>query len=219
MIDPSDSKRSDRPAVEPALPSPPRDGFELGAIDVSAERPDHGLATDRSTRWLVGGLVGGSLVLAGIISLFRADDDAPSGRSGDGVQMQAVFGEPLKASLAAIGQSVRTEAVTTSALRALGETPVAPVPEPAARRPSTSTAEVVPAATTKPAAASSDARGGESPSSTTKTIDELPPPPPPESGDDGAKPAPAAEEPAPAEPAPTDEPSPPAEPAESPSGV
>jgi hypothetical protein len=200
MTQPTDSRSSTLPSTSTGspLPEPPRDGFELGAIDVSAERPAHALSSSRSTRWLVGGLVGGSLLLAGLITLVRGDDDAPA--SADGVELRAVLRDPLSATLAAL-ESVRLDAVTVSAVRALGDAPPSP-PKPTRRPTSDDTA--TPAATTPKATTSSTdtrapatARGGAAPA-----IGDLPPPPPEEAGRaEPSSPPPA--EPAPAEPRPT----------------
>lgn len=209
MTEPTDN-RSSAPAgssTGSALPEPPRDGFELGAIDVSAERPAHGLSNDRGTRWLVGGLVVGSLVLAGLITIIRGDDDAPS--SDGGVELRAVLRDPLSATVAAL-ESVRLDAVTVSAVRALSDAPAQPA---STRRSTRADDTATPAATTPRATGPSgdapreeprntDAREPATPrSSGAPAIGDLPPPPPDAAPAEPPSPAPA--EPAPAEPKPT----------------
>jgi hypothetical protein len=198
MTQPTESRSSalSNTSTGSPLPEPPRDGFELGAIDVSAERPAHALSSSRSTRWLVGGLVGGSLLLAGLITLVRGDDDAPA--RADGVELRAVLRDPMSATLAAL-ESVRLDAVTVSAVRALGDAP--PTPPKPTRRP-TSDDTATPAATTPKATTSStDTRAPATPrGNTAPAIGDLPPPPE-EPG--RAEPSPPPAEPAPAEPRPT----------------
>jgi len=223
MIDPSHDP--EHPAAtdtsdDRALPQAPREGFELGAIDVSGERPAHGLSSDRSTRWLVGGLVGGSLVLAGLITLVRGDDDGPAAR-GDRIELQAALGDPIRASVLAL-ESVRLEAITISTVRALAEG-AAEAPKSTPRRPATRTEDGATPAATTPAAATS---GGRSPATgrgtAAPTIDQLPPPPPepaaPAAAADDATATPPSE-PAPAEPRPTVDAPEPDEAADAPSGV
>jgi hypothetical protein len=194
------------PSGASVLPQPPREGFELGAIDVSSERPSHGLAPDRSTRWLVMGLVGGSLVLAGLITLIRGDDDDPSG--GDAIELRASLGDPLRSSMLAL-EAVRLEAIHVTAVRALGDMPGAP--QPTSRKPSRANDGATPAATTPaastPASGSRDGHGASTPANDQRVIGELPPPPPEEAepprGDQPkGDPSPPAE-PAPAESPPT----------------
>ncbi|HET6584795.1 MAG TPA: hypothetical protein VFG69_15160 [Nannocystaceae bacterium] len=182
------------------MPQAPREGFELGAIDVSAERPSHGLAPDRSTRWLVLGLVGGSLALAGLITLVRARQDDTS--DGAGVELRASLGDPLRSSMLAL-ESVRLEAIHVSAVRALGDVTV---PKPTPRKTGRTNDGATPAATT-PAAGARD--GGGTPSkrgASSPAIGDLPPPPPEESAppknDAADVPATPPAEPPPAEPPP-----------------
>jgi hypothetical protein len=207
MTQPTESRSSalSNTSTGSPLPEPPRDGFELGAIDVSAERPAHALSSSRSTRWLVGGLVGGSLLLAGLITLVRGDDDAPA--RADGVELRAVLRDPLSATLASL-ESVRLDAVTVSAVRALGDAPPSPpkathrsptrddTATPAATAPKATTSSTDPPATPRGSAAPAIGTGAE------RRGMDLPPPPDEEAGRaEPSSPPPA--EPAPAEPRPT----------------
>ena len=220
MIDPSHDPEHPAATDAPddrALPEAPRQGFELGAIDVSAERPAHGLSSDRGTRWLVGGLVGGSLLLAGLITVVRGDDDGPAAR-GDRIELQAALGDPIRASVLAL-ESVRLEAITISTVRALADG-AAEAPKSTPRRPVTRTEDGATPAATTPAAATTGGRSPASPRGTAApTIDQLPPPPPePTPTRDDATATPPSE-PAPAEPRPTVDAPEPDEAADAPSGV
>src|SRR5689334_15634411 len=70
-----------------------------GEVDMAAERPSttlHGLRPDGTTKWLVGGLVGGSLLLAAIISMVRgSDDDEATPRNPDVVVLAPQLEAPL----------------------------------------------------------------------------------------------------------------------------
>ncbi len=218
MSEPTDSRSPAPPSTSTggALPEPPRDGFELGAIDVSSERPTHGLSNDRSTRWLVGGLVGGSLVLAGLITILRGDDDVPTGT--DGVELRAVLRDPLSATVAAL-ESVRLDSVTVSAVRSLGDAKPEP-PKSAAARSTRADHSPTPAATTpKATTPSADTRAPATPRGTAApAIGDLPPPPPDAAPAEPPSPAPAEPAPAPAESKPAVD-APEADESDAPSGV
>src|SRR6185503_6816747 len=98
-----------------------------GEVDLAAERPAstvHGLRPDRATRWLVGGLVGGSLLLAAIISVVRgADepDDAPA-RNPEVALLAPQLEPPLAQAIIAL-ELVRMEAISAHAVRAMLDAP------------------------------------------------------------------------------------------------
>src|SRR5688500_14641856 len=121
------------------FPSPPESfdrrmdsaRFEGGdvdlAVDMASERPSstlHGLSPDKSTRWLVGGLVGGSLLLAAIVSLVRGDDDddRASARNPEVVLLAPALEAPLGQAIIAL-ELVRMEAISAHAVRAMGDAP------------------------------------------------------------------------------------------------
>jgi hypothetical protein len=96
-----------------------------GEVDLAAERPAstiHGLHGDRSTKWLVGGLVGGSLLLAAIISLVREggdDDDGPA-RNPDVVMLAPRLQPSLAQAIIGL-EAVRMDAISAHAIRAMGD--------------------------------------------------------------------------------------------------
>jgi hypothetical protein len=95
-----------------------------GEVDLAAERPAstiHGLHGDRSTKWLVGGLVGGSLLLAAIISLVRdSGDDVEPARNPDVVMLEPRLQPPLAQAIIAL-EAVRMDAISAHAIRAMGD--------------------------------------------------------------------------------------------------
>jgi hypothetical protein len=178
----TDPRTNDGPRPFPAAP----DAFdESGSarfdaeIDFSAERPAstmHGpRPTKASVKWLVGGLVGGSLLLAGIISWVRGPDDDPAATpSSEVVAVRSVLAAPLEQAIIAL-ESMRMEAITAQTVRAMGD---APPRRELARRVSP-TPVTPPPASPSPTAASPGA--GATPARTlTPTavpVRDLPPPP------------------------------------------
>src|SRR5687767_3485914 len=108
----TDPRPNDGPRPFPAAP----DSFEESSsarfdaeVDFSSERPAstlHGLRPNGSVKWLVGGLVGGSLLLAGIVTLVRGDDDdddkASKPAHTEVAVVEAVLAAPLEQALIAL---------------------------------------------------------------------------------------------------------------------
>lgn len=97
-----------------------------GEVDMAAERPSttlHGLRPDGTTKWLVGGLVGGSLLLAAIISLVRgSDDDEAAPRNPDVVVLAPRLEAPLVQAIVGL-EVVRMDAISAHAVRAMVDAP------------------------------------------------------------------------------------------------
>ncbi|MBC8070532.1 MAG: hypothetical protein IAG13_19530, partial [Deltaproteobacteria bacterium] len=126
----TDPRPNDGPRPFPAAP----DSFEESSsarfdaeVDFSSERPAstvHGLRPDGSVKWLVGGLVGGSLLLAGIVTLVRGpdDDDASKPAHSDVAVVDTVLAAPLEQAIIAL-EPARMEAITAEAVRGMTDKP------------------------------------------------------------------------------------------------
>lgn len=217
----TDPRANDGPRPFPAAP----DSFEESStsarfdaeVDFSSERPAstlHGLRPDGSVKWLVGGLVGGSLLLAGIVTLLRGpdDDEAPKPAHAEVAVVETVLAAPLEQAIIAL-EPARMQAITAEAVRGMtdkpsrrelarrtAETPstASPVARPAATTPSTS-------APRGPAPHGSDATPARTVAPTAVPVRDLPPPPEPDAPREDAPAGDAADEPAPAPSAPTDD--------------
>ncbi|HWB80930.1 MAG TPA: hypothetical protein VG755_38470 [Nannocystaceae bacterium] len=117
-----------------------------GEVDLAAERPSttlHGLRPDGTTKWLVGGLVGGSLLLAAIISMVRgSNDDEPevAQRNPDVVLLAPRLEAPLAQAIIGL-EGARMDAISAHAVRAMAD---APTRRELARRPPTATPTAAP---------------------------------------------------------------------------
>lgn len=191
-----------------------------GEVDLAAERPAttmHGLRPDGTTKWLVGGLVGGSLLLAGIISLVRGDDDDKEARapSSEIAAMQR-FAAPLDQVMISL-ELARMEAITAEAVRSMGDAParreLAHRATPSASPASTSTTasprnEPTPARTSHPTAVPASSIRDLPVPEAVRADDEEATPPAAEPAEAPPPREPAAEQPsAPAEPPPAADPS------------
>jgi hypothetical protein len=131
----TDPRPNDGPRPFPAAP----DSFEESSssrfdaeVDFSSERPSstmHGPRPSASVMKLVGGLVGGSLLLAGIVTLIRGDDDdadtqeaAVAAKSADVELVAASLAAPLEHAIIAL-EPARMESITASAVRGMTDKP------------------------------------------------------------------------------------------------
>lgn len=117
-----------------------------GEVDMAAERPSttlHGLRPDGTTKWLVGGLVGGSLLLAAIVSMVRSsnEDDEAAPRNPDVVLLAPQLAAPLTQAIIGL-EGVRMDAISAHAVRAMVDAP--PHRELARRTPPATTTTAVP---------------------------------------------------------------------------
>jgi hypothetical protein len=209
-------RANDGPRPFPAAP----DSFEESSssarfdaeVDFSSERPAstvHGLRPDGSVKWLVGGLVGGSLLLAGIVTLLRGpdDDEASKPARSDVAVVEAVLAAPLEQAIIAL-EPARMEAITAEAVRGMTDKPIRrelarrPAETPTTTSPAVRSPAAAPTtATPRAATPNADATPARTVAPTAVPVRDLPPPPEPDAPREDEPAGDAADEPAPSAPA------------------